>query len=88
MHLLALNKLGKRKILFRRKMKQFLLTFALLMQKQDYYYCYVSHIPCLRPATLLSSRPEVFLRKGVLKICNKFTGEHPCRSVISIKLLY
>ena len=34
-----------------------------------------------------SSRPEVFLRKGVLKICSKFTGEHPCRSVISTKLL-
>ena len=34
-----------------------------------------------------SSRQEVFLRKGVLKICSKFTGEHPCRSVISIKLL-
>ena len=34
-----------------------------------------------------SSDPEVFLRRGVLKICNKFTGEHPCRSVISIKLL-
>ena len=34
-----------------------------------------------------SSRPEVFLRKGVLKICSKFTGEDPCRSVISIKLL-
>ena len=26
------------------------------------------------------------LRKGVLKICSKFTGEHPCRSAISIKL--
>ena len=34
-----------------------------------------------------SSHPEVFLEKGVLKICNKFTGEQPCRSVISIKLL-
>ena len=33
-----------------------------------------------------SSPSEVFLGKGVLKICNKFTGEHPCRSVISIKL--
>ena len=33
-----------------------------------------------------SSHPEVFLRKGVLKICSKFTGEHPCQSVISIKL--
>ena len=32
-----------------------------------------------------SSSPEVFLGKDVLKICSKFTGEHPCRSVISIK---
>ena len=35
---------------------------------------------------LQSSRPGVFLGKGVLKICSKFTGEHPCRSAISIKL--
>ena len=34
-----------------------------------------------------SSHPEAFLGKGVLKICSKFTGEHPCRSAISIKLL-
>ena len=34
-----------------------------------------------------SSLPEVFLIKGVPKICSKFTGEHPYRSVISIKLL-
>ena len=34
-----------------------------------------------------SSRPEMFLVKGVLKICSKFRGEYPCRSVISIKLL-
>ena len=33
-----------------------------------------------------SSRPEVFLGKGVLEKCSKFTGEHPCRSAISIKL--
>ena len=33
-----------------------------------------------------SSHPEVFLGKGVLKLCRKFTGEHPCRSAISIKL--
>ena len=32
------------------------------------------------------SHAEVFLRKGVLKICSKFAGEHPCRSVISIKM--
>ena len=35
-----------------------------------------------------SSYPEVFLRKGVLKICSKLTGKHQCRSVISIKLLW
>ena len=32
------------------------------------------------------SYPGVFLRKSVLKVCSKFTGEHPCRSAISIKL--
>ena len=26
--------------------------------------------------------------RGVLKICSKFTGEHQCRRVISINLLY
>ena len=29
-----------------------------------------------------SSSPEVFLGKGVLKICSKFTGEHPTYSLI------
>ena len=36
--------------------------------------------------TCRSSRPEVFLRKGVLKICSRFAGEHICRSAILIKL--
>ena len=39
------------------------------------------------PTLFGSSQPEVFLEKAVLKICSKFAGEHPCRSVISIKLL-
>ena len=34
-----------------------------------------------------SSYPQVFLGKSVLKICSKFTREHPCQSAISIKLL-
>ena len=38
-------------------------------------------MPCFR-----SIDPKVFLWKGVLKIWSKFTGEHPCRSVILIKL--
>ena len=29
-----------------------------------------------------NSHSEVFLRKGVLKLCSKFTGEHPRRSAI------
>ena len=38
--------------------------------------------------TICRSRtPELFLGKRVLKICSKFTGEHPCGSVISIELL-
>ena len=36
---------------------------------------------------LRSYSVEVFLRKRVPKICSKFTGEHQCRRVISIKLL-
>ena len=40
---------------------------------------YIAHI-------FICSYPEVFLRRGVLKICSKFTGEHPCRSAISIKM--
>ena len=34
-----------------------------------------------------SSHREVFFEKCVLKICSKFTGEDPYRSLISIKLL-
>ena len=34
-----------------------------------------------------SSPSEVSLGKGVLNICSKFTGEHPCQSAISIKLI-
>ena len=34
-----------------------------------------------------SSRPEVFLGKGLLKMSSKLTGEYACRNVISIKLL-
>ena len=33
-----------------------------------------------------SSHPEVFIAKGVLKICGNFTGEDSCRCEISIKL--
>ena len=34
-----------------------------------------------------TSYSEGFCWKSVLKICSKFTGDHPCRSAISINLL-
>ena len=40
------------------------------------------------PRYFRSMHPEVFLGKGVLRICSKFTGEHSCQSAISIKLLF
>ena len=40
----------------------------------------------IRGTKVRSSRSGVFLGKDVLKISRKFTGEHPCRSVISIQL--
>ena len=47
-------------------------------------------VECLfvKDAKFRSSHPEVFLEKGVLKRCSKFTGEHPCRSdEIILKIL-
>ena len=38
--------------------------------------------PSNQSVEVRGSPPEVFLRKGVLKISSKFTGEHQCRSVI------
>ena len=38
------------------------------------------------PSIDRGSPSEVFLGKGVLKIYSEFTGEHPSRSAISIKL--
>ena len=40
-------------------------------------YCTIYTIYCIRNS----------FGKGALKICSKFTGEHPCQSAISIKLL-
>ena len=46
-----------------------------------------TQVYCLSLNLVRSNRPEVFLGNGVLKKCSKFTGEHPCRNEISIKLL-
>ena len=52
-----------------------------------YSKCYSSvFLRNLSEQLFISSSPEVPLGKSVLKICSKFTREHPCQSVISIKL--
>ena len=57
------------------------------MDNCEYHYLNDTTNLLLPSFKFRSSRPEVFLRKSALKICSKFTGEHPCRSAISIKLL-
>ena len=57
------------------------------MTKILFIFCFDNKIPTRMKPTCRSSRPEVFLGKGVLKIRSKYTGEQPCRSAISIKLL-
>ena len=59
------------------------IIFAILILWAIFFFFYVSR--CLFKM-FRSSHQEVFLRKCVLKICSKFTGEHPCRNAISIKL--
>ena len=55
--------------------------------KENVYFPYLLYYSDIFVSDVRSSPPEVFLGKGVLKICSKFTGEHPYRSAISIKLL-
>ena len=50
-----------------------IITITLCRQGKYFYVALMSR----------SSRLEVFVLKGVLKICSKFTTEHPCSSVIS-----
>ena len=57
------------------------------MDNCEYHYLNDTTNLLLPSFKFRSSRPEVFLRKSALKICSKFTGEHPCRSAVSIKLL-
>ena len=72
----------------------------MLIQFTDLYnmtsaYCRVEdslhaskQLPLFKKKKKFRSRhPDLFLRKGVLKICSKFTWEHHCQSAISIKFL-
>ena len=62
--------------------KVLLISFCWIFYYQFLTRCYL--LEFIRKCR--SSRPEVFLVKGVLKICRKSTGEDPCRSAISVKL--
>ena len=64
----------------------FLLVFFYIVLKKNTPFQNSLIYKHIRYCISRSSPPEVFLGKGVLKICRKFTGEHPCRSVTSIKL--
>ena len=62
-------------------------SFVEFFMSSEKKLLYVTRIFMHRENFFRSSRPEVFFGEGVLKICSKFTGEHPCRSAISIRLL-
>ena len=61
-------------------------VFVTYVEVIVYLLLYNLHGCTFKYIKLRSSRPEVFLGEGALKICSKFTGEHPCLSAISIKL--
>ena len=63
-------------------------AFTIILMQYEYlrYIDVVSDLMKNLTAFFRSSHPQVFLEKGVPKICSRFTGEHPCQSVISIKL--
>ena len=50
----------------------------------------VLNTPCVLSQSFIitykNSTPDVFLEKSVLKICSKFTGEHPYRSCFATLL--
>ena len=50
--------------------------------------CYNDFVSIRHGVMHTNRSPDGLLRKGVLKICRKFTGENPCGSVILIKLLW
>ena len=68
------------------KLNSFGFSCVVVGQWYSFSFILVSHFYFEMFGIIRSSPSEVFLGKRVLKICTKFTGEHPCRSVISIKL--
>ena len=78
-----------RVLLFHLKFEWIVFILAITIKRKSMQY--LQKVSSNLPNKLLqwffrSSPPEALLGKGVLKICSKFSGEHPCQSVISIKL--
>ena len=77
---------------------KYLVLIRLFLLKRKLKYCYTKNETKVmnrisnRTKTWISiyrnNHLDVFLQKVVMKICNKFTEEHLCRSVIAIKLLW
>ena len=63
------------------RLQEFFLIIARKIIYSEHYRSCTKYISLCR-----SSPPEVLLRKGVLKICNKFKEEGPRRSVTSMTL--
>ena len=63
-------------------------AFTIILMQYEYlrYIDIVFDLMKNLTAFFRSSHPQVFLGKGVPKICSRFTGEHPCQSVISIEI--
>ena len=64
----------------------YLKKMNLLKETSRFSYRQCNNLSQIKIMSSSSVHPEVFLKKGVLKICSKFTGERPWQSVISIKL--
>ena len=59
-----------------------------VMVKLTNYQVFIKNVKIANQSPARSNHQKVFLRKGVLKIFSKFRAEHPCRSAVSIKLLF
>ena len=79
------DSVGAISLLVTGKLEKFLITLFKFLRK---LYCNCESGNCHHGRTYRSSPQEVYLGKSVWKICSKFTGEDPCRSVISTKLLW
>ena len=60
------------------KMFQFIVIFQLKQFSEESFYLLIDTLFQI----IRSSLPKAFIRKDVLKICTKFTAEHPCFAIL------